>query len=368
MSAYDYRRGLVQQSFADFGYTPTDLEVDSLVPAIGSDQQEGIIRGEIGNYLTALTQLKGAQGVVQGLTRTAQDSVTEAKKLGGQYSTSAEAGYKQAQDVLSQAPQLFGALTPDQISSYLAPLQRQFDYGLGGVQTAAGARGLVGSSLEAQAMAQAQKQFQEDVLNQGLQLGLSSQVNRANLLQSLGSQRFGLAQQQYGLAPQYLNLGLLGSSQNIGLAEDLAQLPAQIQSNAVAQMALRNQLDAQNSSKFGSFLGTGLGFLMGGPIGANIGGNIASAATGNPTGAQLGSAVNPFGSLLGLNQTSAYANNPMLNYQGLGSFFPQRSYTSGLQSMPMMFPQGSAAMTPTMASAGGTGGSTLLPPALALLG
>ena len=379
MSAYDYRRGLVQQAFADFGYNASPQEVDSLVTSIGSDNQAGVIFGEVGDYVQAHQQIKAAQGQVSDVISTAGQMAGDAQARAGQFLTQAgttagqgSSAYAQAANIYEQAPQLFGSMTPDQIAAYLAPLQTTFNYGLGQVQGAAAQRGLAGSSLEAQAMAQAQQQFQQNVLQQGLNVGMTQQQNRAQVLQALANQLFGqagtqynLASNQYSLLPSFLSTQLQGANINAGLSEDLAQLAPQLNALANSNSALYNQTN--QSSGFGSLLGGGLGSglgallgsfggpggaMLGASLGGSLGGGIGSAITGNPAGANFGNAMQSplfLGSLL--------ANQRNGGTSGMNMTPMPANYTTGLSvpQYPIVPPNAMNAV-----------GGTLLPTTLSL--
>ena len=282
----------IEDVFKSFGYTPTQAEINALAPAFEGRTNVGQTGlSAVSNYVIAHQQVQGAQSLIQGQLSGAEDALAQSQVLG----TTAQGTLQSAADVYSQAPQLFGSLTPDQISSYLKPLQNQFDYGLGAVQGAAADRGLGGSSLEATAMSQAQTQYQQQVLQQALQLGLQQQQNRAGALTNLGNTQASLSQGGQSTYASLIN-SLLG--QNMGAAEGLAQLPGAATNQALAQQATLQDLNPKQSSPWGGIAGTGLGALLGsfgGPVGAGIGaslgGAIGSSVTGNPTGANVGNKI-----------------------------------------------------------------------------
>lgn len=363
----------IVNSFKQFGYTPSDAEIAALLPA--SEGKGGYEAGQaaVANFVLAMQQLKGAQSLVQGNIQSETQGAQTAQQLGGQFAGQGAGSYQQALQALQKAPQLFGSMTPDQINQYLAPLQSQFSQGLGQVQGAAAQRGLAGSSLEAQAMAQAQQQFQQNVLSQGLGVGLNAQQQQAALLQGLGGQQFGLAGQQYGLAPQYLSLANQSAGQNVGLAEDMAQLPGQAANQAIAQNAAIQAMNPQSSSPWGSILGTALGAgvgAFGGPmgmaLGANLGGQLGSAFSGNPAGAQVGSSLgNPLmiASLLGKGGMPGWSS--VFGGGSAGGGAP--GYTSGL-AFPQSSMSGTSGLNAGLMTPGGYGqpGTSLLPSQLSL--
>lgn len=193
-------------------------------------------------------------------------------------------------------------MTPDQIQQYIAPITQATQQQLGQVTGQMASRGLGGSSIEANAMAQNQALYQQNVLQTGLGIGQQQQQNQANALIGLGGQQFGAGQQQYGLGAQYAGLAQGSAGQQSDLSSLIAGLPSQFTNQALGQNAALQALRPQTTSPLGGYLGTGLGFLLGGPMGANYGGNIASAVTGNPMGANLGAAINPLSGILGTNQ------------------------------------------------------------------
>src|SRR6476646_2103808 len=215
----------VTDSFKEFGYTPTASEINAFVPLEqGGAQGQITTQSAIANYVQAHQELSGAQSQIQGNLLSEQQATQMSQNLGNILETQGQAAYNQASQIFTQAPQLFGSMSSDQVSQYLAPLQSQFQQTLGSVEGAAAQRGLAGSSVEANAMAQAQQQFQQNVLSQGLGIGMQQQQNQAGVLQGLGAQQFGAGQQQYGLGTQYAGLANQSAGQNYQAASDLAGL------------------------------------------------------------------------------------------------------------------------------------------------
>ncbi len=297
MSGLDYRNGLINEYAKRFGITLPPGIAAALTTVVGSDGQETITEGEVGLYANALNELNIAA---------ANDPLT--KVLATEqalYTSSGEkaAGYaKQLASIYTSAPQLFGNLTPDQITDYLKPLQSQFDTTRQLVEGQAAARGNTGSSLEATALAQTDKQFKEGVVSQGLMIGQQQQQNQAQVLQQLYSQYLG--QQSQALAAQQQTGGQI-SAQNYDNAQFKAQLPLLLNSWATQQNQLRNSY-AKSVSPWGAIAsgaGAVIGGVYGGPMGAaagaQIGGGIASSATGEPQGAQTGATLSNSALLLG---------------------------------------------------------------------
>jgi hypothetical protein len=272
----------IQAIFESMGYTPSQSEIDALAPAFEGRTNVGQTgTSAVASYVQAHQQIAGAQSLIQG-NLTAETGAASAATAAG------NASYDAAQATLEAAPKLFGSMTPDQISNYLAPLQNQFNYGLGQVTGQAASRGLAGSSLEAQAMAQAQTQYQQNIVNQGLSIGQQQQ-------QLLASQQQARGAQQLGLAPQFLGLANQSAGQNYGASQDMAQMPGWAVSQSLAQQALLKQLNVPPPSPWGQIATTGgevvggiAGGIYGGPAGAvagasaggAIGGGLASLGTG----------------------------------------------------------------------------------------
>lgn len=290
----------IQAVFESFGYTPTQAEIDALAPAFEGRTNVGQTGDSaVAQYVMAHQQEMGAQSLIQGQLQGTQAAETAAQGASTADYASGAASYNQAQQTLESAPQLFGSMNPSQVSQYLAPLQNQFNYGLGQVTGQAASRGLAGSSLEAQAMAQAQQQFQQNVLSQGLSIGQQQQQLLAQSQEALGAQQFGAGATQGKLGLGYGSQASQLLGQNTGIAGNLANLPSQSVAQGLSQEALIQQMNPQTPSPWGGLLGTGLGAVaggfVGGPlgagIGASLGGQIGSAATGNPMGAQVGGSL-----------------------------------------------------------------------------
>jgi hypothetical protein len=197
--------------------------------------------------------------------------------LGNILEESGQAAYDQAAKIFTESPQLFGSLTPDQISQYLAPTQTAFNQAQAQTQTGEAAKGLGGSSIEGQAIGQQLSLFRQNVLSQGLQVGLTQQQQEAAALEASGSQQYAAGQQQYGLGAQYAGLASGSATQNTAIADQIASLPSQIQNQAYGQAAAAKALNPPPISGLSSELGTGLG-VVGGVVGGIYGGPAGAAA------------------------------------------------------------------------------------------
>ena len=211
----------ITQIFQDFGYTPTTAEAQAMEGAFGgannaATKAAGI--NAISQYVNYQNQIKQAE---------ANDPLnalqTRMNNIIDQNTASVKGLSTQLQSVLSSAPQLFGSLTPDQISEYLQPLQTSFNTQMSQVQATLASRGLGGSSTEANALAQTNQQFQQTVLQTGLNIGLTSQQNQAQAIQTQINNLFGQTGQAMGIAGQAAGQQ---SSQNLAESNLVASLPS----------------------------------------------------------------------------------------------------------------------------------------------
>ncbi len=260
----DFWKSNIITSFLHFGYEPTETEVAQLIPT--SAGEGGYERGQtaVANYVSAQKAatdrkandpLKGFSEQQQGLSDTQR----------------AESGdlFQKALDVYKSAPQLFGGLKPEQIQQYLAPVNEAAKTGVAGVEGAFGRRNLVGSSIEANALAEQGRLYQQNVLATGLQLGLEQQGQLANLLQGRSANLLGAAegaQGRLGAAKGQL------SGQSFDESRFLSTLPVYLQQLAMQERAIQ---EAQGSSGKAGFFGKLIGSAL---FGTDIGGPLGSAA------------------------------------------------------------------------------------------
>ena len=214
--------------FQEFGYQPTQAEISALAPSFEGAYGGGSIgTNAVAQYVNYQNQLKqfNANDPLTGIQNQMKDLITQNQASVTNLST-------QLQNTLKSAPELFGSLTPDQISTYLQPLQTSFNAQVAAVQSAMQAQGTPASSAEATALATASQQFQQTVLSTGLNIGLTSQQNQANALQAQINNLFGQTGQaisaQTGAAEQQ-------SQQNLGQSQLLASLPSFLNANSAIQ-------------------------------------------------------------------------------------------------------------------------------------
>jgi hypothetical protein len=226
--------------FQEFGYQPTQAEIDALAPSFeGTYGGGGIGSNAVAQYVNYQNQIKAFQAndPLTGLQTRMNNIITQ--------NTASVANLQtQLQSVLTSAPQLFGNLTPDQISTYLKPLQTSFTQQLSQVQGSMASRGLAASSTEANAENQTNEQFQEQTLNTGLQIGLTSQQNQAQALQAQINNLFGQTNTAMGISGQAAGQQ---SGQNLGISQLFASLPSFLN----AQSAQEEQQATINANKGG---------------------------------------------------------------------------------------------------------------------
>jgi len=116
------------------------------------------------------------------------------------------------------------------------------------VQGIMASRGLGASSSEANALAQTNQQFQEQVLNTGLNIGLTSQQNKANAIQQQINNLFSQTGQAMGISGQAAGQQ---SAQNLGESNLIASLPSFLNASS-AQMAAFNKALNPNTGGFQS--------------------------------------------------------------------------------------------------------------------
>jgi hypothetical protein len=230
--------------FKQFGYYPSQAEINAIAPSFE------------GRYdITATGTSAVSQYVLQkqaeaerekndplvALQTKMDDSVTLMKNQ-------VHGLYGQLQDTLSAAPQLFGSLTPDQIQEYLAPLKTTFDKQMASVQGIIGSRGLAASSTENNALAETNKQFQEQVFSTGLGVGLDAQKNKATAIQQQINNLFGLTGTEEGISGA---AAAQRSQQNLGQSNLIASLPFFLDQAAAQRSAM-----AEQEAKSGGFWDT----------------------------------------------------------------------------------------------------------------
>ena len=128
-------------AFQNFGYTPTADEIGALT--VADTGNADILTSAVGQYINykQTQDAFAASDPLTALQKQMNDQITLNQNQ-------VQGLYGQLQSTLSAAPELFGSLTPDQITTYLAPLQTAFQAQLSSVQGAMAARGVAGSSTE----------------------------------------------------------------------------------------------------------------------------------------------------------------------------------------------------------------------------
>lgn len=239
--------------------------------------------------------------------REQNDPLNSYIKMAGDYTTKfnsmADTMYGQLDDLMSSAPKLFGEFTPDQVSQYLAPLQTEFQKAQAITEGAFGRRGLAGSSTEAQALALGTGKFQEDILSQGLSVGMDSQAKKAKVLQDRIAQLQSAAGQAFGLEGQATGQK---SSQDLAQSNLLASLPFFLKSADSAAVAAFKAANPEKGffQKFNEVTGainTGISTVgnlatfgkdVSGPFGMGVKQSAPQTSTAQiygPTGAPAGS-------------------------------------------------------------------------------
>lgn len=229
----------ITQIMQGFGYYPTEAEAQSLAGSFTSDNNAASKAAGVSAIAQYVNQKQAEQERIKNDPLAAlQTKMEESAAL---MKNQVQGLYGQLQDTLSSAPKLFGELTPDQIQAYLAPLKTSFDQQISTVQGVMGSRGIAASSTENNALAQTDKQFQENVLSTGLQVGLDAQKNKASSIQQQIQNLFGLTGQEEGMAS---NAAAQRSAQNLGQSNLIASLPYFLQQSANQQALIRKQTDS----------------------------------------------------------------------------------------------------------------------------
>lgn len=209
----------------------------------GIDVIGGAAEAAIGAYANAKTSEMARQkndplAAYQELTQKyTADSITSAGNL-----------YNQLQGVLSEAPKLFGGLTPDQVQSYLAPLQTSYKTALSNVQGIIASRGLSASSTENAALAETNKQFQDQVFSTGLDVGMKSQQAKANSIQAQINNLFGFGTSAMGESGAAARQR---SAQDLGQSNLIASLPYFLRSTGQQDAAAKIASDQWRSDNSG---------------------------------------------------------------------------------------------------------------------
>lgn len=227
----------IYDAFRQFGYYPTQEEIDAIAPSFAGRTNPGQIgMSAVSQYVlhkkTEIDRQKNDPLVA--LQKRMEDSA-------GLMKNQVTGLYGQLQDVLGSAPQLFGNLTPDQISTYLAPLQTAFKEQMAVVQGTMASRGIAASSTENNALAQTGEQFQENVLSTGLNVGMQSQQAKAQAISKHISDLLGLTGTEEQIAG-----GAAGqrSAQDLGQSNMIASLPFFLNQASLQQELIQKQMNS----------------------------------------------------------------------------------------------------------------------------
>lgn len=280
-------RGNIINSFLDFGYYPTESEVAELTPT--SAGEGGYERGR--SAVATYVNMKKAE-----LERQANDPIKELQKKQEEKALLLEAQvnglYGQLQDSIKEAPQLFGSLTPDQIQTYLGPLQASFKKQQSELQGIMAQRGLAASSTEAGALAETGQRFQENVFAAGLDVGLRQKVEKSQAIQRRIDSLFGLQGQAEGLAA---GAAAQRSQQDLGQSNLIASLPFFLNQAAAQERALLEAKGKGGSPMdiaMGTISGAIPGILLGGQVGGlpgAISGGVIGGSSGGYNASRSGS-------------------------------------------------------------------------------
>jgi hypothetical protein len=220
----------ILNAFEEFGYYPTQAEIDALAPSFEGRTNTGEIGNnavaQYVNYQQQLATFK-ANDPLTALTTQLNDAITlQTNQVNGLYN--------QLQTTLTSAPQLFGSLTPDQVNTYLQPLQTAFQSQLATVQGTIASRGLAGSSTENNALAQTGQQFQQNVLSTGLSIGQQQQQASATAIQNQINSLFGLTGTETGVLGQAAGQQ---SQQDLAQSQLVGSLPSFLNAQSAAETA-----------------------------------------------------------------------------------------------------------------------------------
>lgn len=307
--------GGIKGIFESFGYTPTEAEIASFGQSAwsGKGGHDRAVSA-VGSYINSLEAEEKRKAEDPLAKQLAEDQKLSASQRG----ESADLAQK-AIDVYKAAPQLFGGLQPDQIQQYLAPAREQFRGGMADTEGAFGRRGLAGSNIEANAMAEQARLYQQNVLAQALQLGLQQQSNLSNAYANRSGQLLGAAE---GASGRELSAGTTMSGQAAESSQFMASLPLYLRQMAMQEQAMR---DAQSKSTpwgaIGSIAGMGLGAAlapftggmsipMGMALGGSFGGGVGSLFQGNNAGAMSNFNSFPYLAAMGGGRGAPLLTNP----------------------------------------------------------
>lgn len=290
----------VSDWFSKFGVTATPEEMTAFT---GIDYIGG--GNAIADYILTKKNL-AEQAANDPLKKAmeAEQTFGKAQQMAAQgYGKEADLLYGQLSDLMGQAPKLFGNLAPDQIDQFLAPLKSTYTAADAQAQTGSAARGIAGSSIEANARNDQSRIFKENVLNTGLNVGMTQQQLRQKMMQEEIARKSGLmtgansnALNAFGLMNQ--SGGQLSQQGNENTLL-MSSLPNYLRAQNLQEMAMRNaQVKKTPWGSIGSLVGMAggaalapftagmsipTGMALGGALGGAAGG-IAEGGTGTGAG------------------------------------------------------------------------------------
>lgn len=242
----------VKKYLEDYGLTPTKEEISSLGGLTsGYGGEEAIAQ----YALAKKQQLERQANDPLNKVLAAQQSFTAAQDAyaKGDFE-SADKLFEELRGVMSEAPKLFGNLTPEQVDQYIAPLKQQFMEADAATQTGAGARGLAGSNIEANARAGEATKFKQGLLSTGLTVGMTQQQKKEEIMQNEIARRSGVGVSRVGAAATGLGLQGQSAGQLSGQAQAdqalLSSLPAYLRAQVLQELAVRKSMEEFNSGSF----------------------------------------------------------------------------------------------------------------------
>lgn len=276
--AYD-----VQATFKKFGLDATPEEISSF---------SGVDLGNFDQFVSDYVMTK--KNLAEQKANDPLQKVLDAQKTFASAQQAAAAGYgKEANDLFSQlrdlmggAPKLFGNLTPEQVDQYLAPLKQTFNEADATAQTGNAARGLAGSSIEANARAGEATKFKGQVLSKGLDVGMTQQQLQGNVLQNEINRKNGLLLGANNNVVSALGLQNQSAGQLSNISQQdanlLSSLPNYLRAQSLQELMARKAMNPD--TPLGGVIGSSIGSLLLPGIGGDIGGAIGSGVTGDNAG------------------------------------------------------------------------------------
>lgn len=320
MAPYSQLRNVITQAFGAFGYHPSETEIEQLIPIVNT-KTGGAERGRaaVANYVQTVRkqQERKKNDPLNQVIADERGFFSDSERQAQEYQDKAQGEQKRLESKISEAPKLFGSLTPEQVDQYLKPTSRAAEESSARLEGAAARRGIAGSSTELQTLADSERKYREDVLSQALQLGLQLKEAEANAIQGNVNSLTNTGTQFRGFMPGSLQrqAGIAGVQSEMAFDEAnyLNELPIYLrgissQENAIEEAIRAREEAAKQSKKSGLFRTVGSvvggvgGAVVGGPMGAVIGSQIGGQFGGAAAGGDGGSQGIDLSSLLLLSQ------------------------------------------------------------------